>query len=80
MRDSCRLVCLTPDKALLVSDLKVKLFAQACLRHLANLLQRFFFLLAGCNGSRGFWQSLTKRESLRKKDIQSCVANRALPK
>ena len=40
MRDSCRLVCLTPDKALLVSDLKVKSFAQACLRHLANLLQR----------------------------------------
>ena len=32
---------------------------------------KFFFLLAGCNGSRGYWQSLTKRESLRKKDIQS---------
>ena len=50
-------------------------------RHtMPSSLNRFFFLLAGWNGSRGFWQSLTKRESLRKKDIQSCVANRALPK
>ena len=27
-----------------------------------NILQRFFFLIAGCIGSLGYWQSLTTRE------------------
>ena len=26
-------------------------------------LKSFFFLLAGCNGSRGYWQSLTERDT-----------------
>ena len=39
------------------------------------MVARDFFLLAGCNGSRGYWQSLTKRE-LNKQHQRYCVPKR----
>ena len=35
-----------------------------------------FFLLAGCDGSRGYWQSLTKRE-LNKQHQRYCVSEKS---
>ena len=46
---------------------------------LVVLFPPFFFSPAAADLG-GYWQSKTKTFSLRKKDIQSSVANRALPK
>ena len=51
------------SEALLAESVEVELQNAdlQCQSHLCV----FFFLLAGCDGSRGFWQSLTKRETVK---------------